>query len=127
MFKKVLLVDDSKIIREIIKVYLMGMPIKFFDAENGTRGLQLARLMDVDLIIVDVKMPEMDGITFVRLFRAAQPAGARRVPIVMLTGETGEDLKARGLEAGADAFLLKPVKSAPIRDLYEQLVTKAQA
>jgi len=125
MSKKVLLVDDSKTIREIIKIYLMGRDIRFYDADNGVRGLQLARIMDVDLIIVDVKMPEMDGITFMRELRAAQLPGARRTPAVLLTGETGEDLRKRGLEAGADDFLLKPVKAEQMREIYQRFVAHA--
>lgn len=122
MTKTVLLVDDSASFRELIKVYLMGRDIRFLVAGNGFRALHLARVMDIDLAIVDVRMPGMDGIAFVKELRANQPPAARRVPVVLISGESAGDLEARCMEAGADAFLTKPITAEPIRALYRDLV-----
>jgi two-component system chemotaxis response regulator CheY len=118
----VLVIDDSSTIREIVKIYLSGKSFEFVEAESGDRGLQLARLMQVDLIIADVKMPGMDGLTFVRHLRSDEKAHLREVPVILLTGEKSEDLKTQGLEAGANAFIQKPVSSGRLKEVVGQLL-----
>jgi len=120
MRKTVLLVDDSKTVREIIKVYLMGQDIEFVEAENGVRALQVARLKLIDLIFADVNMPEMDGITLVQQLRASAQGTVSRIPVVMLTGEKDETLLDRAKDAGANAFVNKPVAAKPILELFQR-------
>jgi two-component system, chemotaxis family, chemotaxis protein CheY len=122
MPQTVLVIDDSSTIREIIKIYLSGRSFEFVEAESGDRGLQLARLMQVDLVIADVKMPGMDGLTFVRHLRADEKPHLRTVPVILLTGEKSEDLKSQGLEAGANAFVQKPVSSGRLKEVVNQLL-----
>jgi two-component system, chemotaxis family, chemotaxis protein CheY len=122
----ILIIDDSPTIREIIKVYLMGRSWEFLDAESGDRGLNIARIMPVDLIIADVKMPGMDGLALTREIRADKNPNLRKVPVVLLTGEKSEDLREQGLQAGANAFLQKPVTSGKLKELVMQLLPETK-
>ena len=112
MAKKVLLIDDSPTIRSIVQIYLMGRSLEFIEAADGERGLQLARLLGVDLIIADVNMPKMDGFTLVKRIRG-EVGKLNKVPIVLLTGSATVAEKD-ALECGANAFVRKPVSSGDL-------------
>jgi two-component system, chemotaxis family, chemotaxis protein CheY len=105
----VLLVDDSPSVRAILQVYLMGLQPSFLEAEDGERALRVLRLSPVDLVIADIQMTPMDGITFVRKLRQDERPRVRDVPVVMLTGDHSEAVREQGLGAGANAFVLKPI------------------
>jgi two-component system chemotaxis response regulator CheY len=112
MAKKVLLIDDSPTIRSIVQVYLMGRSLEFLEAADGERGLKLARLMGVDLVIADVNMPKMDGFTLVKHIRA-ESGKLGKVPIILLTGTAGV-AEADALRCGANAFVRKPVSTTEL-------------
>ncbi len=105
----VLLVDDSASVRAILQVFLMGLHPTFLEAEDGERALRVLRLSPVDLVIADVQMCPMDGITFVRTLRQSERPKLRAVPVIMLTGDRSESVRERGIDAGANAFVRKPV------------------
>lgn len=105
----VLLVDDSPSVRAILQVYLMGLHPTFLEAEDGERALRVLRLSPVDLVIADIQMTPMDGITFVRKLRQDERPRVRDVPVIMLTGDRTEGIRKQGLEAGANAFVFKPI------------------
>ena len=83
--KTVLLVDDSASIRDIVKIYLMGLPFEFLEAESAERGISMLGVVPVDLVIADVKLPGMNGIDFVRRVRKHDLPHVRKVPLVLLT------------------------------------------
>lgn len=122
MPRTILLVDDSKTMREVLKVYLMGQDYDFLDADNGERALYLVRLVPVHLVMVDFKMPQMDGMTFLRELRRVRPAGQKRVPVILVTAQRTPDLEAQAREAGADDFLLKPLDSEVVAEAVERLL-----
>ena len=105
----VLLVDDSPTVRTIVRTFLMELRPSFLEATDGERALRLIRLSPVDLVIADVKMDPMDGITFVRTLRQDERPRIRDVPVIMLTGDRSEEIRKQGLEAGANAFVTKPI------------------
>jgi two-component system, cell cycle response regulator len=105
--KKVLIIDDSTTTRAVVKVYLSGHSLEFLEASNGTEGLQLARESQPDAIIIDLKMPGMDGMTFCRRVRA-EP-GIKSTPIILITGVRGPEVRTEALRAGASVFLTKPI------------------
>ncbi len=105
----VLLVDDSPTVRTIVRTFLMELRPTFLEATDGERALRLIRLSPVDLVIADVRMDPMDGITFVRTLRQDERPRIRDVPVLMLTGERSEEVRRKGLEAGANAFVTKPI------------------
>ncbi|HXN84124.1 MAG TPA: response regulator [Myxococcales bacterium] len=110
MPKIVLVVDDSPTIRGFCRLALRPLSIEIAEAEEGAQALEAVRRAPPSLIIVDVNMPGMDGISFVRALRADADAAVRGVPVLLLTGDRDAAIRARGLEAGANEFVEKPIK-----------------
>jgi twitching motility two-component system response regulator PilG len=111
---KVLIVEDTKTITNLIQVYLMGWGLEFFEASNGALGLARAREVKPDLIISDVQMPEMDGFALCAAVRADPILFA--TPVVMLTSLKDDSSRQRGRLVGASAFLNKPVAVDDLRE-----------
>ncbi len=124
MVKQILLIDDSATMREILKVYLMGRGFSFIDCPGAARALEILSSQPVDLIIADINMPKMDGLTFVRAVRVHELEAVRTVPVILVTGDRADDLKTRGRDAGANGFLQKPLASDQLMMLVDQLLPK---
>ncbi len=103
----ILIVDDEEDIRELIAVNLLrGEEYKILEAGNGLEALQLARKKRPDLVILDLMLPEMNGLdVFARL---REDARTKDVPVIMLTARGRLEEKIAGLELGADDYLAKP-------------------
>jgi two-component system chemotaxis response regulator CheY len=121
----ILVVDDSPTVRNIIKIYLMGLRQSIIEAEDASRALQLLNVVPVSVVIADINMPGMDGITFVREVRASTKPQVRGVPVILLTAEKGGDLRQRGVEAGANAFIQKPVSHNDLTETVRQFLPQA--
>ncbi|NMO22852.1 response regulator [Pyxidicoccus fallax] len=121
----VLLVDDSPTVRNIVKIYLMNLKVSTVEADDAARALQILRLVPVSLVIADINMPGMDGITFVKEVRASAMPQVRSVPILLLTAEKNADLRQKGTEAGANAFIQKPVSHHELTETVRQFLSKA--
>jgi CheY-like chemotaxis protein len=115
---KVLIIEDSPTTRAVIKVYLVGHHLDFFEAGNGTDGLKLAKAQKPNVVVVDLKMPGMDGFTFCRTLRA--DAHFKATPIILLTGSKGDEIKREALAAGATFFMTKPIDGPA---LAERIIT----
>lgn len=102
----ILAVDDSASMRQMVRYTLEGAGYKVVQAADGVEALDLARDSAVDLVLTDVNMPRMDGISLVRELRAL--ANYKFVPMLVLTTESGQDTKLRGKQAGATGWLVKP-------------------
>ncbi|NOY66113.1 MAG: response regulator [Gammaproteobacteria bacterium] len=102
----ILTVDDSTSMRQMVSFTLKQSGFDVVEAADGAEGLQKAKSGKFNLIITDVNMPKMDGITLVRELRAL-PA-YKFAPILLLTTEAGMDKKKEGKEAGATGWLVKP-------------------
>lgn len=105
MAKKALVVDDSVTMRKMVTMSLEQNGFEVVSAENGVDALNKAN-SPIDVMVVDINMPEMDGITLIRKLRE-KPTYAK-TPILVLTTEGGEDTKQAGREAGANGWLVKP-------------------
>jgi two-component system chemotaxis response regulator CheY len=103
---KILAVDDSVSMRGMVAFTLRGAGHEVAEAENGQLALDLAQGGTFDLVLADVNMPVMDGLTMVRALRA-MPA-YQGVPILMLTTESHTEKKMEGKAAGATGWLVKP-------------------
>ena len=103
---KILIVDDSMMIRMTVKRTLVSVDFEVVEAKDGAEGLAKAEAGSFDLILTDLNMPNMDGLTMIQNIRQL-PAYAE-TPIVMLTTESGEDKKSVGHESGVSAWLVKP-------------------
>jgi twitching motility two-component system response regulator PilG len=112
---KILLVDDTKTLTTLMRIYLMGWPMEFADARDGDTGLRLARKLKPDLVITDIKMPVMDGFQLCQAIRSDRELA--RTPIILLTQLEDEASREKGLEAGATAFLKKPVSVENLRNV----------
>ena len=108
MAKTVLIVDDSASIRQVVGIALKNAGYDVIDAANGQDGLSKLTGQRVHLIISDVNMPVMDGITFLKQVKTKPEY--KFTPVIMLTTESAEDKKAQGQAAGAKAWVVKPFK-----------------
>ena len=103
---KILAVDDSASMRQMVAFTLKGAGHTVIDASDGQQALTIAKTQSFDLVLTDVNMPVMDGLTLTRELRAL-PA-YRFTPILVLTTEAGTDKKQEGRAAGATGWLVKP-------------------
>jgi len=103
MAKKILVVDDKKELRTLLKQYLTQEGFEVALAEDGQQALYVARQEKPDLIILDLMMPEMGGYEFMRVYTREADA-----PIIILTAKLEENDKVLGLELGADDYITKP-------------------
>ena len=104
--KRILAVDDSVSIREMVKFTLVQAGYEVCSANDGSDGLAKAKTGAFDLIISDINMPVMDGISMIGKLRAE--AKYKFIPILMLTTESGSDKKSAGKAAGATGWIVKP-------------------
>jgi two-component system chemotaxis response regulator CheY len=112
--KTILTVDDSPSIRQMVKLTLSAAGYQIAEAGNGAEGLAKAKSTPIHMVITDLNMPVMDGLTFIRELRKLSTH--RGIPIVFLTTESDGDIKRQAKEAGATAWIVKPFQQ-------EQLVT----
>lgn len=108
MSKSILVVDDSPSVRQVVGLSLKNAGYDVVEAEDGMKALEALDGSRFHLIISDVNMPIMDGLTFVK--QAKEKDAYRFTPILMLTTESGDDMKQAGKAAGVKAWLVKPFK-----------------
>lgn len=102
----ILLVDDSTSMREMVSFTLREAGHEVSEAEDGVEALEFAKKTSVNLVITDVNMPNMDGITLTSELRALDDY--KFIPILILTTETGTSKKEQGKVAGATGWIEKP-------------------
>ena len=107
MNKSVLIVDDCPFTRRLVSLYLAGQGYDLAQAEDGLDALEQLARRPADLVITDLNMPHMDGLTLTRSLKG-DPA-YKNIPVIMLTTETAEKERDSGLQAGAARYLTKPV------------------
>jgi DNA-binding response OmpR family regulator len=103
MSRKILIVDDDRKTLELIKLYLEKDGYQVLVAHDGRQALELARQKRPDLVLLDLMLPNVEGLDVCRILRAEAPN-----PIIMLTARTTEDDKLLGLDLGADDYITKP-------------------
>jgi two-component system chemotaxis response regulator CheY len=106
MASLILAVDDSASMRQMVNFTLKGAGYQVVQATDGVEALEYARGNAVDLVLTDVNMPRMDGITLVRELRAL--ATYRYTPMLVLTTESSQEKKMQGKQAGATGWIVKP-------------------
>lgn len=100
---QILICDDEKDIVNALKIYLANPNYKIFEAENGFEALEIVEKEDIHLILMDIMMPQMDGITAMAKIREIS-----NVPIILLTAKSEDTDKILGLNVGADDYITKP-------------------
>ena len=108
----ILAVDDSPSMRDMVRIALSTAGFQVSQAADGEEALALARGRHFDLVLSDVNMPRMDGISLIRALRAE--AAYRHTPILMLTTESSPERKREGKDAGATGWIVKPFDPAQL-------------
>lgn len=103
MKKSILIVEDEIRIRFLIRDYFINENFNVYEAEDGEKGIEVFSNEKIDLIILDIMMPKMDGISFLKKIRSVSS-----VPVILLTAKSEEDDKLQGYEVGADDYMTKP-------------------
>ena len=115
---RVLLVEDDDGVRESMSLMLSALGYAVDTAIDGAEGLAAATEEDYDLILMDCQMPRMNGYEATMEIRRRE-AGRRHVPIIGVTGFVLESERDRGMEAGMDEFLIKPISMATLAAILE--------
>jgi len=114
---KILIVDDSKTARGYYKLVLKGLNAEFIEAENGMEALEkIVAHMDINLFLVDINMPVMDGYTFVK--KARKEPFYTKTPIIMISTEAEQIDKDKAFAVGANEYFVKPI----VPDLFIQKI-----
>ncbi|MGV6394240.1 response regulator [Pseudomonas caspiana] len=120
MAKSVLVVDDSSSVRQVVGIALKSAGYEVIEACDGKDALGKLNGQKVHLIISDVNMPNMDGITFVK--EVKKLPSYKFTPIIMLTTESQESKKMEGQAAGAKAWVVKPFQPAQMLAAVSKLI-----
>lgn len=115
MSNTVMVVDDSSSFRTVVTLALKRVGYSVVEASDGRDAVRKLDAQPIDLIVCDVNMPEMDGISFVRHVRGT--ATHRRTPVIMLTTETSDAKKQAGRDVGANAWITKPFQPSKLVEM----------
>ena len=120
MAKTIMIVDDSASLRQVVAIALKGAGYDVIEACDGKDALGKLDGKKIHLIISDVNMPNMDGISFLKA--AKQLPAYKFTPVIMLTTEAGDSKKAEGQAAGAKAWVVKPFQPAQMLAAVSKLI-----
>ena len=116
--QKILVVDDSRVILKIYGVLLRQFALVY--ADNGVEALDCLNTQpDIDLILLDINMPQMNGISFLKEVKGGGPF--QEIPVIVVSVEDKEEDKRRCLEAGAAAYIEKPLNTKKLLELIDSL------
>ncbi|WP_425998722.1 response regulator [Caulobacter sp. DWR1-3-2b1] len=121
---RVLFVDDSAMNRTVVKSMLAAADVPMLEAADAASGLALVEAEDFDVILMDFRMPGMDGLAAISAIRE-RPDAKAHLPIIMVTADDGPDLRAQALAAGANALLHKPVQMQHLFDTIALAMARA--
>lgn len=120
----VLFIEDDRMNRRVVKDMLDVAGAVMTEAESAEEGLALLDAHQYDILLVDLRMPGMDGMTAIRHIRARED-GKAEVPVIVVTADTAPDLRDQCLAAGADDVLFKPVAMEALFDSMGRVLAKA--
>ena len=121
----ILVVDDSMVIRKMLNKALES-DYSVSQAENGQEGLTLFEANSYDLLITDINMPIMNGFELIEKVRTGGHE-KKHLPIIVLSTEFSDDVKAKGRELGVNAWMVKPTEETILKDAVKALLAKANA
>ncbi len=119
MTVRVLAIDDSRTIRDLLRLSLEAAGFQFDSAEDGVDGVEKFKHVQPDVVITDINMPRMDGFGVIKELRSG-PA-ATTVPILVLTTESSPDLKSRARDAGATGWIVKPFEDTALVSVLKRV------
>ncbi len=123
--QRILIVEDSGTMRSLIASTLeeLGEPVKVDEAENGFEALRLLPRVPYDLILTDINMPDINGLELVSFVKRDERYAG--IPLVIVSTESSERDRDKGLELGADAYLVKPFDPDALRTLVVDLLGRS--
>jgi two-component system chemotaxis response regulator CheY len=112
---QILIIDDEKFIRQLVSRTLHDLGYRFLkEAEDGEQGLKILNHADglIEVVLLDIEMPKVSGLDFLRVVRSHEKNSIRKVPVIMLTGHSDMDHVREAAKIGIHGFLAKPVSKA---------------
>ncbi|MCK6446652.1 MAG: response regulator [Planctomycetes bacterium] len=122
MNSRILIVDDSTTVRRMVNMTLTSAGYEVWEASNGAEAIESLEHQIPDLVITDVNMPEMDGLTFVRTARGNPRIP--KIPILVLTTVNDPSFKEQGRLAGATGWLCKPFQPTKLCDAVRVVLAR---
>ncbi len=120
---KVLIVDDHPLSLILLKKVLQQLGLKNIkEAEDGKRALAMISIEDINLVFTDLDMPALSGLELIQELR--QKEATRDLPVIVVSGESDQDKVFQALQAGADAFVVKPFSGRTIKEKIVQVFSK---
>jgi len=118
-----MVIDDAQSMRQVVTLTLQDAGYKILEAGDGVDALSRIQGKDIDMFICDINMPNMDGLTFLKTIKQDEKyASLKFTPFIMLTTEIGDDMKKRGKELGANAWIVKPFKPDQLLEAVKKLM-----
>jgi DNA-binding response OmpR family regulator len=116
----ILVVDDSPVVVEAVREALLGDGYMVFSAGDGIEALDVIKREKIDLILLDIDMPRMNGYQLCKLLK--KDSNFKNVPIAMLTAKSAETDRIWGLKAGSDEYLTKPFNYAKVKEIIKRFL-----
>lgn len=122
--QRILIVEDSETMRSLLASSLeeLDVPVKVSEAASGFEALRVLPREDFDLVVTDINMPDINGLELVSFIRSNERY--REIPLVIVSTEGSERDRDRGLELGADAYLVKPFDPDALRQVVGDLLSQ---
>ena len=121
----ILIVDDSPTIRRMVRASLANLHATFAEAGSGLEGIESLAVSQIDVIVLDLNMPDMHGLDVLRFIRSHRQYSG--VPVVVLTTRGDADGRSAALEAGASAYMTKPFSAPSLAATVKELLVNVDA
>jgi CheY-like chemotaxis protein len=121
--KKILIVEDHPDVRRVLTLSLRHLGYEILQANNGGSGIALALSKIPDLILIDVSLPDVSGLEIARAIK--QNPRTAEIPLVGLSGHTEREMAAEALKAGMAAYLVKPINTQELVQVFEKLTLRS--
>jgi two-component system cell cycle response regulator/two-component system cell cycle response regulator DivK len=118
--EKILIVDDNRPSRDLIRAILKRVPCNLVEATHGQEALDLMQQERPDLVLLDIDMPGLDGLAVIKKIR--EDTSLAELPVVAVTAFAMEGDREKGMAAGFTAYLTKPLRAAFLRQQVQQLL-----
>lgn len=121
---KILIIDDSGVMRRIHKNTLLAQKIPeeaLIEAGDGAKALEIAKVQEIDLFLVDWNMPNLDGLSFVKIIRSMPDY--MLTPIIMITSEAAKYNVIEAIQAGVTSYVVKPIRGTVLWDKISQYIS----
>ena len=124
MKPNILYIEDHPDNMTLVKRIFRPDGYNLIEARSGLQGISIAEEQDIDLVLLDINLPDIDGYEVARLLRASKKTELTKTPIVAVTANAMRGDAQKVLEAGCDAYMSKPINIQDLMDTVEYLLTK---